>query len=162
MRRILIERARRLARAKHGGGQWRMTLDEQIIAAEPQPEAVLALDDALSRLSAQDPEMARWSSSISSPACRSSRPRRRSALPSAPSRAGGPRRAPGCAARWRGDAADLDHRAGAAQLALSHRSAVAGAGGAQGGELGPRLDRGFGLEPRERRDAASRSAAASS
>ena len=59
MRRILIERARRHRRHKHGGGWFRITLDETLLAAEAPSEDVLALDDALSRLSAQDPEMAR-------------------------------------------------------------------------------------------------------
>lgn len=58
MRRILIERARRLARAKHGGGQWRVTLDEQIVGAEPAAEAVLALHEALTRLEVLDAGMA--------------------------------------------------------------------------------------------------------
>jgi RNA polymerase sigma factor (TIGR02999 family) len=59
MRRILIERARRYGREKHGGGQWRVTLDEGLAGPEGAPESVLALHEALSRLEAQDPEMAR-------------------------------------------------------------------------------------------------------
>lgn len=58
MRRILIERARRVAREKHGGGQLRVTLDERIVGIAPHAEDLLALHEALSRLEAQDPEMA--------------------------------------------------------------------------------------------------------
>lgn len=59
MRRILVERARRYSREKHGGGRWRVTLDEGLIGDEAASEDLLALDEALSRLAAQDPEMAR-------------------------------------------------------------------------------------------------------
>jgi len=59
MRRILIERARRLRRHKHGAGQWRVTLDEALVGAEAPSEELLALDEALTRLAAQDPDMAR-------------------------------------------------------------------------------------------------------
>jgi RNA polymerase sigma factor (TIGR02999 family) len=58
MRRILIERARRQAREKHGGGRARVTLDESLLGEVPESETLIALDDALSRLEAQDPEMA--------------------------------------------------------------------------------------------------------
>jgi RNA polymerase sigma factor (TIGR02999 family) len=59
MRRILIERARRYGREKHGGGQWRVTLDEGLVGADAASAEVLALHEALTRLAAQDPEMAR-------------------------------------------------------------------------------------------------------
>lgn len=59
MRRILIERARRVARAKHGGNQKRVTLiGDQLGGYWPDVE-VLALDEALRRLAGVDPEMAR-------------------------------------------------------------------------------------------------------
>lgn len=58
MRRILIERARRVSRHKHGGGMWRVTLDEQVVGEQPAAEEILALHDALSRLERQDVEMA--------------------------------------------------------------------------------------------------------
>jgi RNA polymerase sigma factor (TIGR02999 family) len=54
MRRILIERARRDARAKHGGGLERVPYEESgILAGEPAPE-LLALDEALTRLEKVD------------------------------------------------------------------------------------------------------------
>jgi RNA polymerase sigma factor (TIGR02999 family) len=59
MRRVLIERARRYRREKHGGGQWRVTLDEGLVGAAAASEELLALDEALTRLAAQDPKMAR-------------------------------------------------------------------------------------------------------
>jgi len=58
MRRILIERARRYSRDKHGGGQGRVTLDDRILGVAPESETLLALDEALSRLEEQDPDMA--------------------------------------------------------------------------------------------------------
>lgn len=58
MRRILIERARRYARQKHGGGQRRVTVDESVLGVEPRPEELLDLDRALEKLEAQDPAMA--------------------------------------------------------------------------------------------------------
>lgn len=59
MRRVLIERARRYGRARHGGGQLRVTLDEGLVGVAAASEEILALHDALSRLAAQDAEMAR-------------------------------------------------------------------------------------------------------
>jgi len=58
MRRIIIDRARRAARLKHGGGQVRITISAVRGGVEPRPEELLALDDALGRLEAQDPRMA--------------------------------------------------------------------------------------------------------
>jgi len=46
MRRILIDNARRKARAKHGGDRRRIDLDEALAVAGPQ-EDLLALDEAL-------------------------------------------------------------------------------------------------------------------
>jgi RNA polymerase sigma factor (TIGR02999 family) len=60
MRRILIERARRSARVRHGGGQRRVELPTGVAGSDaPDLERLLALDQALSRLEARDPEMAR-------------------------------------------------------------------------------------------------------
>jgi RNA polymerase sigma factor (TIGR02999 family) len=53
MRRILIENARRKHTQKRGGGQDREPLDD-LAASEPDDE-LLALDEALIRLAAQDP-----------------------------------------------------------------------------------------------------------
>jgi RNA polymerase sigma factor (TIGR02999 family) len=52
MRRILVERARRKRRHKHGGERRRVDLDEAI--AETRAPDLLALDEALTRLAASD------------------------------------------------------------------------------------------------------------
>jgi RNA polymerase sigma factor (TIGR02999 family) len=59
MRRILVESARRKSRLKHGGDLQRVGLDEQDVPVRPPPEEVLALDEALTRLAAEDPDAAR-------------------------------------------------------------------------------------------------------
>ena len=55
MRRILIERARKHARLKHGGGRQKVDLDAAEIAAPAIGEDVLAIDEALKRLEQRDP-----------------------------------------------------------------------------------------------------------
>src|SRR5436305_7327535 len=54
MRRILIDNARRKRRPKHGGDRQRIDLDEALSVADPR-EDLLALDEALTRLAAQEP-----------------------------------------------------------------------------------------------------------
>ena len=59
MRRILIERARRVSRRKRGGGQTRVTLEEEATpAAAPDADQVLAVDEALQGLESLDAGMA--------------------------------------------------------------------------------------------------------
>ncbi len=58
MRQILVEQARRKARRKHGGGQQRVDLDEVHLSVEPACPDILALDEALSGLEADDPRAA--------------------------------------------------------------------------------------------------------
>ncbi len=58
MRRILVEKARRKARSKHGGGRRRVELDEVDIPVQPVAIDVLALDEALDKLAAADPTKA--------------------------------------------------------------------------------------------------------
>lgn len=58
MRRILIERARRQGRLRHGGDRRRTTLDEGSAQEEPDPEEMLSLDRSLSRLEERDAQMA--------------------------------------------------------------------------------------------------------
>jgi RNA polymerase sigma factor (TIGR02999 family) len=58
MRRILIERGRKRARPKHGGDRERVELDD-LAAEDPLATLdLLALDEALGKLAAQDPEKA--------------------------------------------------------------------------------------------------------
>jgi len=59
MRRILIERARRKGRLKRGGDRERVDLESSEGALDPRDETLLALDQALGRLEALDPAMAR-------------------------------------------------------------------------------------------------------
>ena len=58
MRDILVEQARRKARLKRGGDRKRVNLDPDELAAEPQPEEILAVDEALGRLEQEDPRSA--------------------------------------------------------------------------------------------------------
>lgn len=59
MRRILVERARRQSRVKHGGGLRRIELTESKCGAEEKSiEEFLHLDEALDRLAAEDPQAA--------------------------------------------------------------------------------------------------------
>jgi RNA polymerase sigma factor (TIGR02999 family) len=57
MRRILIEDARRKRRPKHGGDRQRIVLDEALPQADRHPD-LEALDEALTRLAAQEPAKA--------------------------------------------------------------------------------------------------------
>ncbi len=54
MRRILVDNARRKKRPKHGGDRQRVDLDEALSLANPR-EDLIALDDALIKLAAQEP-----------------------------------------------------------------------------------------------------------
>jgi RNA polymerase sigma factor (TIGR02999 family) len=55
MRRILVEGARRKQSQKHGGRRRRVDLDQAEAVAAALPEDLLALDEALERLSQHDP-----------------------------------------------------------------------------------------------------------
>ncbi len=54
MRRILVERARRRARARHGGGRRQFELEEGDLVGEPKNGQLLALDEALDHLAGED------------------------------------------------------------------------------------------------------------
>jgi RNA polymerase sigma factor (TIGR02999 family) len=58
MRRILVERARRKRRLKHGGRCHEVELPEAAAIADDRPGLVLAVDEALDALSEQDPRAA--------------------------------------------------------------------------------------------------------
>jgi RNA polymerase sigma factor (TIGR02999 family) len=58
MRRILIERARRKHRLRHGGAHTRLPLDEAVAAGDVPDDRVLAVDEALDRLAAEEPQVA--------------------------------------------------------------------------------------------------------
>ena len=55
MRRILIDRARRKLAVRHGGGQERMDIQQLDVAAPVADEQLLAVNEALDKLAAQDP-----------------------------------------------------------------------------------------------------------
>ena len=54
MRRILIDNARRKAAVRHGGGQKRVELDDALLAIHGPSDDLLALDEALEKLAAED------------------------------------------------------------------------------------------------------------
>jgi RNA polymerase sigma factor (TIGR02999 family) len=58
MRRILVERARARGSLKRGGGRERLDLDNLAVASPERPNDLLALDEALTRLAAVEPQAA--------------------------------------------------------------------------------------------------------
>jgi len=58
MRRILVERARKKARVRHGGGLEKVDWDHVTIATEDGDDTVLAIDEALETLAKQSPQKA--------------------------------------------------------------------------------------------------------
>ena len=59
MRHILVDRARARMAQKREGALHRVTLDAELIAIPDQPEAMLQLHDAIERLAAVEPRLAR-------------------------------------------------------------------------------------------------------
>ena len=59
MREILVDEARRKAALKRGGDKQRVELESDGLAIEPPHENMLALNDALARLEAEDPRKGR-------------------------------------------------------------------------------------------------------
>jgi RNA polymerase sigma factor (TIGR02999 family) len=60
MRRILVDQARRKQTDKHGGGCLHVDFPEDLAAAGPRSDDLLALDEVLSRLESHDPETAQF------------------------------------------------------------------------------------------------------
>ena len=58
MRRILVDQARRKATQKHGGERQRIDLEESLLVTPEPREDLVALDDALTKLAATDPQAA--------------------------------------------------------------------------------------------------------
>ncbi|HVM48094.1 MAG TPA: ECF-type sigma factor [Candidatus Acidoferrum sp.] len=58
MRRILLERARRKARLRHGGQLERVDLDRVTLATQDSDEVILAVHEALEKLAAESPQKA--------------------------------------------------------------------------------------------------------
>jgi RNA polymerase sigma factor (TIGR02999 family) len=59
MRHILVDRARARLAQKREGALQRVTLDSDEVAADDQPQAVLDLNEAVDRLAAAEPRLAR-------------------------------------------------------------------------------------------------------
>ena len=59
MRRILVDAARRRNSQKRGGGRLRITLDERIAGVNESDADLVALDEALTRLSDSNPRLGR-------------------------------------------------------------------------------------------------------
>ena len=59
MRHVLVDRARERSSLKRGGAYRRITLDDAVMAVEDQADVVLMLNDALERLAAVEPRLAR-------------------------------------------------------------------------------------------------------
>lgn len=55
MRHLLVDRARRKAAARHGGGWQRLDLDNVVLAAGTSDENILLINEALEKLTAHDP-----------------------------------------------------------------------------------------------------------
>src|SRR5260370_34721379 len=58
MRRTVMDNARRNRRPKHGGDRQRVNLDESLSVAAAPPDDLLALDEALTKLAAEEPAKA--------------------------------------------------------------------------------------------------------
>jgi RNA polymerase sigma factor (TIGR02999 family) len=58
MRRILVDKARRKQRPKHGGGRQRVELDEACCLADDGAEQLLLVNDALDKLAQEAPDKA--------------------------------------------------------------------------------------------------------
>jgi len=59
MRHVLVDRARERGTLKRGGARRQITLDDEALAVEDQPEALLQLNDALDRLATVEPRLGR-------------------------------------------------------------------------------------------------------
>lgn len=59
MRQVLVDRAKALATRKRGGDRMRVTLDEENLAADAQPEVLLQLEEAMTYLGTLSPRLVR-------------------------------------------------------------------------------------------------------
>lgn len=59
MRHVLVDRAKARGRLKRGAAPGRVTFDEDRVAVDDRPEALLALDEALTWLAGLEPRLAR-------------------------------------------------------------------------------------------------------
>jgi RNA polymerase sigma factor (TIGR02999 family) len=59
MRRILVDHARAHKAAKRGGGEVKVPLDDAFVMSNERSKELLAIDEALERLAARDPQQSR-------------------------------------------------------------------------------------------------------
>ena len=59
MRRLLVDYARRHRASKRGGDLFKLSLDEALVSSEEKDAELLALDEAIDRLAAIDPQQSR-------------------------------------------------------------------------------------------------------
>jgi RNA polymerase sigma factor (TIGR02999 family) len=59
MRHVLVDRARERVTLKRGGVRQQVTLDDEALSVEAKPEVLLQLDEAMDRLAAFEPRLAR-------------------------------------------------------------------------------------------------------
>jgi RNA polymerase sigma factor (TIGR02999 family) len=58
MRRLLVDKARRKKRLRHGGGRQRLDLDSQLNISDDGDETLLAVNDALMHFAVEEPQAA--------------------------------------------------------------------------------------------------------
>jgi RNA polymerase sigma factor (TIGR02999 family) len=58
MRHVLVDRARERGALKRGGARRQITLDDEALAVEDQPEVLLQINEALDRLATLEPRLA--------------------------------------------------------------------------------------------------------
>jgi RNA polymerase sigma factor (TIGR02999 family) len=58
MRHLLVDRARRKAAVRHGGGWRRVDLDNVVVATQTTDDNILLINEALEKLTAHDPAAA--------------------------------------------------------------------------------------------------------
>jgi RNA polymerase sigma factor (TIGR02999 family) len=59
MRQVLVDRARELLTLKRGNDLRHVTLDDEVVGVDDQPETLLQINEALDRLGAYEPRLAR-------------------------------------------------------------------------------------------------------
>jgi RNA polymerase sigma factor (TIGR02999 family) len=99
MRRVLVDHARAKGRQKRDGVRRQVALADIPGRFDHDPHLLLSLDDALTRLAAEDAGRPTWRSCTCSPGCRSTRRRRPSAPPVRPPTGTGLTPGPGCKTR---------------------------------------------------------------
>ena len=101
MRHVLVDRARRKASVRHGGGWQRLDLDDAVIAAGTSDENILLINEAWKSSPCMIQPAPTWSNCASLEDLRSPRLPRSWASPSGPPNVSGPTLGHGCIAKSR-------------------------------------------------------------